>query len=343
MSLAPHTILVLHPAGLAETVLAIPALRSLRAHLPEAEITIAASWAGADLLRLSNSADDTLPVGRLRGQLILPRSFYRSITALRRLREREFDLVIDLAQNSESKFLLSLVRARTRLDAARASRGLVPTIERILHTLAPKERAMRHAAHVYLQRLEPLGVRPTEAEPRIATDREADSRIDKLLEKNGAEFGDLLIGIHPGAGPHTQRWPADRFTSVASRFIHNFNARAIIIGGPRESGLARSMVKQLPDGRAFALRSPEMSDLASLLARLSLVIANLSGPAHLAAAVGAPVVAITGATGPTPRDLLGRRHLQLRGASVESISEDEVYEAACRLLKTSRAESLSWR
>jgi hypothetical protein len=76
---------------------------------------------------------------------------------------------------------------------------------------------------------------------------------------------------------------------------------------------------------------------------MSLLIGNLSGPAHLASAVGTPVVAITGTPEPTPRDLLGRRHIHLRGQSVGLTTEEEVYEGACRLLKLNRSETLSWR
>ena len=344
MNLAPQTILVLHPVGLAETVLAIPALRSLRAHFPGTKISVATSPVAADILRLGGGIDEILPIGRLRRESISPRTFYHSWSAIRALRERRDDIVLEFPNSTESRFLLQMVQAATRLTAESSpKRGFPAALERISRLFSPDRPTLTHTAHRYLQQLESLGVRPIEAEPYLRTEREADLRVDKILAKKRWEYGELLVGIHPGAGPRRPHWPIDRFTSIARRFIHNFNARVIVFGGPSESRIARRIVKQLPHDSAFAIQSPLATDFASLLARMSLLVGNLSGPAHLATAVGTPVVAITGAPEPTPRDLLGRRNIHVRGQSVGLTREDEVYEAACRLLKLNRAEAFSWR
>jgi ADP-heptose:LPS heptosyltransferase len=73
---------------------------------------------------------------------------------------------------------------------------------------------------------------------------------------------------------------------------------------------------------------------------LSVLVANHAGPAHVAAAVGTPVVAASTFAGPSAQDLLSKHHAHIRRQRAETIPEEEVYEAACRLLKTSRAEIL---
>ena len=117
MNLAPQTILVLHPVGLAETVLAIPALRSLRAHFPGTKISVATSPVAADILRLGGGIDEILPIGRLRRESISPRTFYHSWSAIRALRERRDDIVLEFPNSTESRFLLQMVQAATRLTA----------------------------------------------------------------------------------------------------------------------------------------------------------------------------------------------------------------------------------
>ncbi|MFN8003282.1 MAG: glycosyltransferase family 9 protein, partial [Acidobacteriota bacterium] len=77
--------------------------------------------------------------------------------------------------------------------------------------------------------------------------------------------------------------------------------------------------------------------------RLSLLVANHSGPAHVAAAVGTPVVVISPHPQATAEDVLGPRCEHVRGAHIELISEEAVYETACRLLKINRAEFLRSR
>ena len=73
------------------------------------------------------------------------------------------------------------------------------------------------------------------------------------------------------------------------------------------------------------------------------MIANHSGPAHLAGAVGTPVVAVTASATPTPYDLLGKHHQHIRAAHIDLVSADTVYEAACRILNRSRSELLVTR
>lgn len=336
-------ILVVHIAGLGQTALALPALRSLRQHFPQARITVAASAVAADLIRLGGCADEVLTVGRLRhAEALTPKAFYHSSRTLTELRHANYDLAIEFKSNAESNLVLNLARPHERLGARR-NQSLGEVIERVVQTIGQKPPAPLHLAQQYLRNLEPLGVRPIEAEPRLKTDHQADEQIEKLLRKHGVQFGELLVGIHPGAGQVRHRWPLDRFVSIGARMIHNFNARLLVFTGPRERGLARRILSQLPPKKAISIQSPKLPELLSAFARLSLLIANHSGPAHLATAVSAPVVAISTFVKVSSVDLLGGRNEQIRGSHVELISEEAVYEAACRLLKMNRAEFLRSR
>lgn len=346
----PQHILVIHVAGLTQTTLALPALRSLREHLPQSRITVAASSSAADLIRLASQdgrgADEVLTIGRLRhAELLKPTAFYRSTKAISELRHTNFDLAIEFNKNTEGGLVLNFANPRERLRQTKpANKGLSGILEQFVST---RTSAMTHLAHEYLKKLEPLGVRPVEAEPHLTTDREADARLEKLLNKHGVEFGELLVGIHPGAGRIQHRWPIERFISTGSRLIHNLNVRVLVFAGPQERGLAKRIVAQLPKSseakRAIAIESPKLPDLVSAFARLSLLIANHSGPAHVAAAAGAPVAVISTFVKHSSIDVLGARCEHIRASHVAMISEEAVYEAACRLLKTNRAEFLRSR
>jgi len=344
MQTDPENILVIHVAGLGQTILALPALRSLRRHLPQSRITVVSSAAAGELLRMAECTDAVLEVGRLRrAEVFSPRAFYRSTKTLGEVKRGNYDLAIELRANMESGILLQLAYPLQRLTAQAGSsgKGLRYAIERISEALAKRPAPFKHAAHRYLEILEPLGVRPIEANPRLVTNREADERIEKLLGKGGVRSGELLVGIHPGARPGKQRWPVERFASIAARMVHNFSARVLVFTGPGEHGLARRIIDGLPPKRALSLNSPKLPDFVSALARLSVLVANHSGPAHVAAAVGTPVVVASTFAGPSAQDLLSKHHAHIRRRQAEAIPEEEIYEAACRLLKTSRSEILS--
>ncbi len=341
MTSNPQTILVIHIAGLAQTALSLPALRSLRQHLPQSRITVASSPTAAELLRLAGCADEVLSVSRLRGAEILnPRQLYRTTQSLGELRREHFDLAVEFKTGAEAGIVLQFAHPRERLSG----RGnLDRAIDRLRRAINDQPVALAHAAHEYLRKLEPLGVRPIEAEPRLATLRESDERLEKLLDKHHIAFGELLVGIHPGAGAGKPRWPIERFASIGARMIHNFNARVLVFAGPDERGMAKRLVALLPAKRAIAVQSPKLADFVSAAARLSLFIANHSGPAHVAAAAGAPVAVASPFAQPSAQDLLGHRNEHVRAPHVQMISEEDVYEAACRLLKMNRAEFLRSR
>jgi ADP-heptose:LPS heptosyltransferase len=342
MSINPQHILVVHVAGLAQTTLALPALRSLRQHLPQSRITIVSSSTAADLLRLAACVDEILPVARFRGaEFLNPRKFYRASKSLAELRRERFDLAIEFKAGAESGFVMQFVHSRERLSGKK--KGIEAALDRLSKAIGHAGAASRHVAHEYLRKLEPLGVRPIEAEPRLATLRESDEGIERLLSKHNFGFGELLVGVHPGASHGRPRWPIERFASIASRMIHNFDARVLVFAGPNERGLAKRLAATLPARRAIAVESPKITDFVSATARLSLFIGNHSGPAHVAAAAGAPVVVASTLVNPSPQDLLGARVEHIRAPHVALISEEDVYEAACRLLKTSRAGFLQSR
>lgn len=332
---------------MALTTLALPALRSLRAYMPESRITVAASAAAADLIRLADCADEVLAIGRFqRAEFLSPKAFFRSTKAINELRHSQFDLAIEFRKNAEASVVLNFAHPHERLKPPtivdKGLSGLTAVFEQLTQALSQKPVA-NHLAHVYLKKLEPLGVRPIEAEPRLKTDPAADEQFEKLLKKHAVTYGELLVGIHPGADEVRHRWPLERFVSIASRLIHNFNARVLVFAGPQERGLAKQIVAQLPSKRAIPIQSPKLPDLVSAFARLSLLVANHSGPAHVAAAAGAPVAAISTFVNDYSTDVLSRRCEHLRASHVAMISEEAVYEAACKLLKTNRAEFLRQR
>lgn len=325
-------IFVSHVASIGQTVLALPALRALRVAFPHSQITVASSYNAVDVVRLSHCATEVFPIGRS-SEILSPRASYQSLKSLRTLRREHYDLTIELQRGTAG----SVARFLAQLGSHKKHKKLLTQIrEAVLrHSLSDK-----HAAQLYLEIIGELGAFPIDREPKLSTEREADTRIETRLEKSGLLPGGLFIGLHPGAGHNQPSWPLDRFLVVAEKLIHLLNARVLVFTGPHERGLARSIVKQLPAKHAIAFDAAPLNDVTSALARLSVFISNHSGLTHLAAAVGTPVVAVSPLALSHANDLLSQNHLHLRKPLLDAITTDEVYEAACQLIQSSRAELL---
>jgi len=154
--------------------------------------------------------------------------------------------------------------------------------------------------------------------------------------------------LNPGAGWPNKRWPAERFAAMA-RELHRWHGLlSLVTWGPAERALADEIVAS-SDGAARLSPPTSVGELAAVMAGAALVVAGDTGPLHIAAAVGAPVVGLYGPTWPErngpwdPADEVISRadrcqchHKRqcLTGAPcIETIGLDEVLDAAERRLR----------
>jgi heptosyltransferase-1 len=144
--------------------------------------------------------------------------------------------------------------------------------------------------------------------PRVELPRdpEAEARIDARLSERGiTEFAIL----NPGAGWEAKRWPADRYGQVAAKLAGE-GVRSIVNYGPGEEGLAGE-VETASAGAASAMKC-SITELIALTRRARLFLGGDTGPMHLAAALGVPVIAIFGPTDPARNGPYGTRSIVLR-------------------------------
>lgn len=150
-----------------------------------------------------------------------------------------------------------------------------------------------HASDHLFGVLEPLGIRGPAPFPRIAVDRRA-----REAERVGVPAFSMpereLVAIHPGSGSDRKNWPAERFEALA-RLGRGAGMDVVWIQGEADRAIVPSLVKAVPGTVA-----PELSlrELAQLLSESAVFVGNDSGVGHLAAAVGAPTVAVFRATNP---------------------------------------------
>ena len=121
-----------------------------------------------------------------------------------------------------------------------------------------------------------------------ASARRAD---DLLAEVAGAG---PLVGLNPGANGPARRWPAERFGALGRALRDELDARIVVIGGHTETALAESVAEAVPGARSLADRTT-LKVLMAVLERLELFVTNDTGPMHLAAALGTPLLDLCGA------------------------------------------------
>jgi heptosyltransferase-2 len=120
----------------------------------------------------------------------------------------------------------------------------------------------------------------------------SDAEAEGLLA--GAGGRGPLVGLNPGSAAPSRRWPAERYAELGRGLRQRLDARVVVFGGPRETDLAGAVAGAIPG--AMSLAGPAgLERLMACLRRLDLLVTNDTGPMHLAAALGTPLIELAGA------------------------------------------------
>jgi heptosyltransferase-2 len=271
-------VLVVRYSALGDVVLATSVLDPLRARFPGARIEWVTDAAYVPILQ-------GLP--QLAAVHVLPRGRAAGALALRDALRWRFDVAVDL-QNKLRSAVVARAAAPTCLTFRRRTPGGA------LLALAGRDRPLERApaTALYAEALAPLGI---DAPGRLHVHLSDSARA--LASDALSRARAPAVAIAPGARWATKRWAPERFAAVADALAGQ-GASIVLAGGPGDRAVL--------DAVRWAMRAPVAADLSRLpvdglaaaLAGVRLVVANDSGPVHLATAVGTPALALFGPTSP---------------------------------------------
>jgi lipopolysaccharide heptosyltransferase II len=276
-------ILVRAPNWLGDTVMALPALRALRAARPGERITIVGRWA-------------PLLAGQGVGDILLG---YPAPLAERRRLNRAIgasgaDVAIVLPNSLESALAATRWRARRRFGFDTDARRL------FLTDAIPVPEPRLHQVDEYARLVEALGAQVTDPGPawRLGHDHERDRQAQILLEEAGVSAGARIVGLHLGTsfGP-SKLWPAASFARL-SDLLGDAGLAPLLLGSPGDGAAAEAVLAASRRPPASLVGRDRPALLPPLLAHMSCLVSGDTGVAHLAAALGVPTVTLFGPTDP---------------------------------------------
>jgi len=275
---------------------ALPALRSLARRFPRAQIDLLAPAATAELARREPFIAETIVFDFFHarsgeGQKGVGETEFRALSE--RLAPARYDIAIDLRMQPETRAVLPWTGARflagydrdnrfTFLDVALEWEGdarLVPkrahVSERLVQLVSATEDACRSEAGPL-----PAGKLDPGAVPALA------SLPPAFLARP-------LVCIHPGVGNPVRQWPASHYASLID-LLDEEGLHAVLIGGPDEAGVAEDVLRRVarPGCAESLVGRVRLSQLADVMRACVLFVGNNSGPKHLAASLGMPVVGV---------------------------------------------------
>jgi ADP-heptose:LPS heptosyltransferase len=325
MADAIRKILVFRAGGLGDLLVAGPAMLALRRTFPGAEMTIAARAAYAELLVETLRPARIVEIGSsLFSPLFLADAELPQDETPARF-VRGFDLVVSWMGGAEEPFARNVRRAGVASVVAAEDK--------------PTSGSRIHVSDYLVGTLAELGVVGGGEPWRLGLSHQSRGDCEKEMLSRGVEAGCEVFAVQPGSGGLSKCWPTERFVSVAREFGRREGMSVAWLLGPAELERAERFQTDLP-AEFVVIAGPGLPTLAALLARSTVYLGNDSGVTHLAAAVGAPTLALFGATNPRVWAPRGECVEVIRRRELTKLSEKTVLERLARLARRRRGNGV---
>ena len=343
---ALKNILVIKPSSLGDIILALPALSALRKSAPFAKISWLIRPEFAPLLKNHPHLTETIIFDRkfLGKAWFHPIALASLLSLIWRLNRSKFDAVFDLQGLFRTASLSWLSGCKKRFGMADAGE-----FAHIFYThKVAQDRDCIHLVDYYLKIVQAAGASKTQVQFLLPADPAAANSVNRLLVTDGIRPNNYAVFV-PTSAHRDKCWPVERFAALADKISSQFHLSIIATGAASEKSTVEKLRNLANVPIANFAGATSLSELVALLKAARLVVSNDTGPGHIAAAAGTPLVLIFGRSNPARVAPYGRSccvaatESDCRGLNpdstdpkhdIKAITVDEVYRKVCEQLNS---------
>jgi lipopolysaccharide heptosyltransferase I len=293
-------ILIIKPSSLGDVVHALPTVNLIRRRFPDAHLAWLINDTLASLLKNCSIIDELITFPRQRFGSAKELPAFGDFLAV--LQGKGFDIVVDLQGLFRSGLMSWATLATRRIGLSDAREGARLFYNEVVEVRHP------HAVDRYLRAARHLGCGDGPIEFPLGSSDADRKYVDELLAHLASSLiphPSSFVAVNPSARWETKLWGVDNYRALAQRLPRE---RVVFTGSSSEA----NWIGRLAQGCLNLAGKTDLAQLAELYRRCALLITNDSGPMHIAAAVGTPVVAIFGPTDPALTGPYGKQHVVLR-------------------------------
>lgn len=308
-------ILIVKTSAIGDVIHTLPALHCLRRHYPDARITWLVEEAATEVVVGHPALDRVLVSGR-KGWLREWRAGRRFVATrkawrfLQELRDTRYDLLFDFQGLLKSGIWVALARAKRKVGFGRGMEHAEMSYL-FLNERIPAVSMEMHAVDRELHLLRAIGIKCQEVRfdlPVSASDRAAAAA---LLQEHGIAVNRPFVAINPMTTWPTKHWLPEKFTELADRLL-DAGTQVVFTGGPGDAPGVAAICGRMRGKAANLAGRTTLKILAALYGQANVVVSTDTGPMHVAAAMGTPVVALFGPTAPWRTGPYGGDHQIVR-------------------------------
>lgn len=286
--------------ALGDVLMTTPALRAVKHSAPRRRMTLWTSPQGAEAARLVPEIDDILPYEAPWMKAAPPRRDAQvDLHMLGRLRQGKYDAAVIFTSFSQSPLPAALMCRLAGIPrrAAHCRENPYQLLTTWVQETEPHQ-GIRHEVQRQLDLVRAIGCRAEDERMSLRVGAEARRRVRTRLACIGLDRRRPWCVVHPGATAASRRWPVERFAETVRCLVGDHALQVVLTGTAAERPLVEALRAQAGVAAWSLAGELSLEELAALLAAAPVLLCNNTGPAHLAAAVGAPVVCLYALTNP---------------------------------------------
>ena len=309
-------ILIVKLSAIGDVIHTLPALNAIRKQYPDAHITWLVEEAAHSLIKGHEALDRILVSKRkhwIKG--LWSKSCLNNIKEafcfIKELRDTRYDLIFDFQALLKSGVLIWLAKGKRKIGFNKGMEHMEHSYIFLNERIPPVDMD-NHALLRSMMLLDAIGIPADEIEYNLPLFEQNYSKANDLLTQHDVKEYKLLIAINPVAKWETKLWSNEKFAKLADMLVEQYDAKIVFTGGDKDRSLIADVVSGM-QGRSFNLAGEtSLKMLAALYEKSDLLVSTDTGPMHIAAAVGTPVVALFGPTAPWRTGPFGHGHQIVR-------------------------------
>lgn len=281
-------ILIVNVNWIGDVIFSTPFIKAVRDAYPDSHIACLLHPRCVDILKDSPRIDEIIIYDE-DGQ---HRGIIGKIKLVWRMRKSHYDMAFILHRSFTKALLTFTAGIKERVGYPTKHRDLLLTkvIDLPDHEI--------HKVEYFLNLARGYGINARENSYEFfVADKDKES-LDKFLKQNGVEDKDRLVVLCPGGNWDPKRWPRENFALLADMLIEKLGVKIVLSGAGSDIGLVNSIKSMMKSTPIISCGLTTLKELGALLERADMVIANDSGPMHLAVAMKTNVIALFGPTSP---------------------------------------------
>ncbi len=291
--------LAINPFGIGDVLFTTPVIRSIKKAYPDSFIGYWCNQRTQGVLSNNPYIDKIFALSRGDLKKVFARSWFGGVSAYLKLfkaiKGSSFDISLDFSLDHRYSFISKLAGIRARLGFDYKGRGRFLTEKIHLEAYGG-----RPAAEYYLELLKFTGIEPFPGGLDLFVPAGHSQMATEMLSGFGIKHKDVLIGIAAGAGAswgkeaYLKHWPAEKFAQLAEKLSGELGAKVLILGDSSERHISGLIVNSTGGQIIDLTAKTDLMQLAAIIGKLDILVANDGGPLHMAVALGKKTVSIFG-------------------------------------------------